>query len=72
MAKRKAIKRGAGTRKGAAKRELIGTGSDKRFVRWGARARFKESDDVGQSLARDHKTKAKTKTKSGQGDRGDL
>ena len=35
----------------AAKRELINTGTDKRFARRGAQGRFKESDDVGRSLA---------------------
>ena len=58
-------------RKSAAKRELIDTGTDKRFVRRGAKGQFKESDDVGRSLAQDRKTAAKTKVKSGQGDRGD-
>ena len=60
-----------GTKKRAAKRELIDTGSDKRFVRRGAKGRFKESDDVGKSLAQDRRKKAKTKVKSGQGDKGD-
>jgi hypothetical protein len=67
MAKRKATKRKAATRKGAAKRELIDTGSDKRYVRRGARGRFKESDDVGKSLARDRRTKAKTRSPKGRG-----
>jgi hypothetical protein len=59
------------TRKGAAKRTLINTGTDKRFVRRGEGGQFKESDDVGRSLAADRRTKAKTSTKAGQGDRGD-
>ena len=58
-------------RKSAAKRELIDTGKDKRFVRRGASGQFKESDDVGRSLKRDRQQKAKRKVKSGQGDRGD-
>ena len=58
-------------RKTAAKRELIDTGSDKRYVRRGAKGRFKESDDVGKSLASDRPRKAKTKAKRGQGDKGD-
>jgi len=58
-------------RKKAAKRELIDTGSDKRYVRRGAMGRFKESDDVGKSLAVDRRKRAKTKVKSGQGDKGD-
>ena len=53
------------------KRELIDTGSDKRYVRRDAKGRFNESDDQGRSLAQDVKKKAKTKVKSGQGDRGD-
>jgi hypothetical protein len=32
-------------------RELIDTGTDKRFVRRGKKGKFKESDDVGRSLA---------------------
>ena len=60
-----------GTKKRAAKRELINTGSDKRFVRRGTKGQFKESDDVGKSLAQDRRKKAKTKVKSGQGDKGD-
>jgi hypothetical protein len=54
-----------------AKRELIDTGTDKRFVRRGKNGTFKESDDVGKSLAADRRTKAKTTAKSGQGDKGD-
>jgi len=65
MAKKKAQKRKA------AKRELINTGRDKRFVRRGAKGQFKESDDVGRSLSRDRRDQAKTTVKSGQGDRGD-
>lgn len=53
------------------KRELINTGTDKRFVRRDAKGRIKESDDVGRSLAADRRTKSKTTSKSGQGDRGD-
>src|SRR5690242_5821079 len=33
------------------KRELIDTGRDKRYVRRDSRGQFKESDDVGRSLA---------------------
>lgn len=52
-------------------RELINTGSDKRFVRRGPDGRFKESDDVGRSLATDRRQHAKTRSKKGEGDRGD-
>lgn len=70
MAKKAAAKT-TGGRKKAAKRQLIDTGTDKRFVRRSAKGRFKESDDVGKSLARDPRKKATTKAKSGQGDKGD-
>ena len=52
-------------------RELIDTGTDKRFVRRDERGEFKESDDVGRSLSQDPKKPAKTKVKEGQGDKGD-
>jgi hypothetical protein len=59
------------TKKASSKRELINTGTDKRYVRRDEKGRFNESDDVGRSLARDVKQKAKTTVKSGQGDKGD-
>jgi hypothetical protein len=52
-------------------RELIDTGTDKRFVRRDDQGRFKQSVDVGRSLAADQRKQAKTKAKKGQGDRGD-
>jgi hypothetical protein len=55
----------------AAKRELINTGTDKRYVRRDTRGRFSESDDVGRSTAQDRRRAATTKAKRGQGDRGD-
>jgi hypothetical protein len=55
----------------AAKRELINTGTDKRYVRRDPSGRFKESDDMGRSLAQDRERKARSKSKRGQGDRGD-
>ncbi|MDL5051993.1 hypothetical protein QQ056_00165 [Oscillatoria laete-virens NRMC-F 0139] len=58
-------------RKVSSKRELIDTGSDKRYVRRDKKGRFNESDDVGRSLAADRRSKSKKKVKSGQGDRGD-
>src|SRR5687768_4871861 len=64
-------------RVGAAKRavgkgrELINTGTDKRYVRRRSDGTFKESDDVGRSLSADRRRKAKTRAKAGQGDRGD-
>ena len=66
-----ARKAGKSAKKKAPKRELINAGGDKRYVRRGAKGRFKESDDVGKSLATDRRRKAKTKAKRGQGDKGD-
>ena len=76
MAKKAAARKAGGTKKTGggkkpARRELIDTGTDKRFVRRGASGKFKESDDVGRSLTADRREKAKTKVKSGQGDKGD-
>jgi hypothetical protein len=61
----------AKTRRKAAKRELINTGTDKRFVHRGTEGQFKETDDVGKASAQDRKRKATNKAKRGQGDRGD-
>jgi hypothetical protein len=44
---------------------------DKRYVRRDEKGQFRESDDVGKSLAADRRTKAKTVVKKGEGDRGD-
>jgi hypothetical protein len=52
-------------------RELIDTGTDKRYVRRDDAGRFKESDDVGRSLAQDRRQAAKKEVPAGQGDRGD-
>ena len=52
-------------------RELIDTGTDKRFVRRDAGGQFEVVVDVGKSLAQDRRTKAKRTVKSGEGDRGD-
>lgn len=52
-------------------RELIDTGADKRFVRRDKKGQFKESDDVGRSLAQDQKQDSSTKPKRGEGDKGD-
>ena len=52
-------------------RELIDTGTDKRYVRRDDKGQFKESADVGKSLAADQRTKARTTVKPGDGDRGD-
>jgi len=62
---------GSKARKPAAKRELIDTGTDKRFVRRDDQGQFRESDDVGKSLTADRRQHAQKVVKKGQGDRGD-
>ena len=52
-------------------RELIDTGTDKRYVRRDKEGQFKESDDVGRSHARDQKQHSNTKPKRGEGGKGD-
>jgi hypothetical protein len=54
-----------------AARELIDTGTDKRYVRRNDDGTFKDNDDVGRSLSEDVRKTAKTVVKPGQGDRGD-
>jgi hypothetical protein len=57
----------------AQKRELIEPNpGDKRYVRRDENGRFtRDQVDVGRSLAADRRTKAKTRAKPGQGDKGD-
>ena len=52
-------------------RELIDTGTDKRYVRRDKNGQFSESDDVGRSHAADQRQQSSTKPKKGEGDRGD-
>ena len=52
-------------------RELIDTGTDKRYVRRDEKGQFKESDDVGRSLKTDIRRKAQREAKKGEGDKGD-
>lgn len=58
-------------KKKAAKRELIDTGTDKRYVRRNEKGEFHESDDQSRSLSQDQRKKAKKSAKPGQGDKGD-
>ena len=52
-------------------RELIDTGTDKRYIRRDDKGQFSESDDVGRSHAQDQKREAENKPKRGEGDKGD-
>lgn len=78
MAKAKAKSKAKGrakkakkSKRSSAKRELIAPRGDKRYVRRTAGGKFGESDDVGRANAVDRRRKSKTKSKRGQGDRGD-
>ena len=53
------------------KRELIDTGTDKRYVRRDEKGRFDEVVDVGRSLSQDRKRQAEHESRPGHGDRGD-
>lgn len=52
-------------------RELIDTGTSKRYVRRDARGRFAEITSQTRSLGRDVSQRASTVVKKGMGDRGD-
>ena len=53
------------------KRELIDTGSDKRYVRRDEKGRFDEVVDRGRSLSQDGSRDAKGEGRPGHGDRRD-
>jgi hypothetical protein len=53
------------------KRELIDTGTEKRYIRRDEDGKFKESVDVGRSLSADSRHKAEHDAKPGEGDKGD-
>jgi hypothetical protein len=71
MAKTTAAAKKPATKKRTSNRELIDTGTDQRYVRRDTGGKFKKSVDVARSLAADRRNKAKTRVKSGQGDKGD-
>ena len=48
------------------KRELIDTGTDKRYVRRDEKGRFDDVTDVGKSLSQDRKRQAMHEAKPGQ------
>ena len=56
----------------ARKRELIDTGTDKRYIRRDALGRFtKDQVDLGRSSAADQRQRSAGASKPGQGDKGD-
>ena len=68
--KRSAAKRG-GSKRVAGKRDTVKAKNATFYAKRTARGRFKQMDEKGRSLNADRRRKAKTKTKSGYGDRGD-
>jgi hypothetical protein len=72
--KRKSPARGRSSsklRRKDGKRELLKSRNATSFARRTSKGRFKELDERGRSLAADRRRKAKHRTTSGQGDRGD-
>jgi len=56
----------------ARRRELIQPNqNDERYARRDEQGRFTEVEDVGRSLTRDRKRRARRSSTHGQGDRGD-
>ena len=59
-------------KKGTGQRELIDTGTSKRYIRRDRRGRFTQDQvEVGKSLSADRRRQAQTTAPRGQGDRGD-
>jgi hypothetical protein len=58
-------------KRSSGRREIIDTGRNKMYGKRDAEGQFREMDDVGRSLSSDRRTKAKTKSRKGFGDRGD-
>ena len=67
---RKAKKAKQATKRSSQKRDLV-KGRVKGYAKRTPRGQFKEIDTVSRSQRTDRKRKAKKKTKSGYGDRGD-
>jgi hypothetical protein len=56
----------------AKKRELLDTGTDKRYIRRDDQGQFsKDQVDLSKSLSDDDRRQARTTSKPGQGDKGD-
>ena len=69
MAKKATARKSA--KRSSSKRDLVKSGSTKRYVKRTAKGKFKESDDVSRSLSADSRKSAKKATKAGYGDQGD-
>jgi hypothetical protein len=58
-------------KRGSGRRDTVKAKSATLYAKRTARGRFREMDEKGRSLKSDRRVKAKTRTKSGYGDRGD-
>jgi hypothetical protein len=67
-AKKKSAKK---AKRSTARRDLVKGRNATMYAKRSTRGRFKEIDEKGRSQKSDRKTKAKRRTKSGYGDRGD-
>lgn len=70
-AKRARPKSRATTTAGSGKRELVENAAGAQYAKRAADGTFKEMDSRRRALASDVRTRAKTKSKPGYGDRGD-
>jgi len=70
-AKKTRSSRRSSTKRGSQKRDTVKSRTATLYAERTSRGRFKEMDEKGRSLAADRRRKAKTRTKSGYGDRGD-
>jgi hypothetical protein len=59
------------SKRGTGKRELVHNAAGDFYARRSGGGQFSEMDERGRSLAADRRTKAKTASTKGRGDRGD-
>ncbi len=71
MAKKAKKKSAKKAKRSSAKRDLVKGKNATMYAKRSATGRFKEMDEQGRAQKSDRRTKAKRKTKSGYGDRGD-
>lgn len=71
MAKKAKKKSAKKAKRSTGKRDLVKGKNATMYAKRSTSGRFKEIDETGRSQKSDRRTKAKRKTKSGYGDRGD-
>lgn len=70
-AKKKTRGARSSSKRGSQKRDTVKSRAATLYAKRTSRGRFKAMDEKGRSLAADRRRKANTRTKSGDGDRGD-